>query len=253
MEIISSRKNESVRFLRELIREKKLRDELGMFAAEGDHLCGMLDRAELFAFTEKAEKKYPQTVRGLCGRSEKTIVISEELSEYISDTKAPQGLFAAAKKRSFGLCGNARRVIVLDGVQDSGNVGTIIRTADAFSFDGVVLLGGCADVYSPKTLRASMGSVFGIPTVLSSAEKLRELLPDFRIFASALNKDNNIPLNDVRFEGKSAVIVGSEGGGISREALLARTEDKTVYIPCRTESLNVAVAAALIMHRMCDA
>lgn len=114
-------------------------------------------------YTEKAAKKYPGTFKKVMEKAYFSAVITEELSEYISDTKSPQGLFAAAEMFWVEIPENARRIVVLDSVQDPGNVGTIIRTAEAFGIDGVLLFGFCADQFSPKTLRASMGSVFRMP------------------------------------------------------------------------------------------
>lgn len=254
MEIISSRKNDSVRFLRELMREKRLRDERGAFAVEGDHLCGELVRAgfeiTLAAFTEKAAEKYPETARQLTERAETVVVITDELSEYISDTRSPQGMFAAAKTRGNAFPENACKVIVLDGVQDPGNVGTIIRTAEAFGADGAVLLSGCADVWSPKTLRASMGSAFRLPVVNCAAGELSGVLCGFTLYGAMLD-DTAKRLGEVKFPEKTAVIIGSEGRGISPD--VAAVCDEKIYIPIKgAESLNAAAAAAVLLYSLIE-
>lgn len=177
--------------------------------------------------------------------SAKSVVITEDISEYISDTKTPQGLYAAAELREWELPRNANRIIVMDGVQDPGNVGTILRTAEAFGFDGAVLLGACADVYSPKTLRASMGSSLRFPFVCCAAEELRSVLDGFAIYAAMLDS-SAAALGETAFADRSAVIIGSEGRGVSTEA--AAVCDEKLYIPIGgAESLNAAVAAAVIM------
>lgn len=259
MEIISSRKNANVRVLRSLFREKQARDEQGMFAVEGDHLCGELVRAgfnvTFAAFTEKAAVKYPETVALLTEKADTAAVITEELAEYISDTKSPQGLFAAAEIRGLGeppsasvFGENARKIVVLDGVQDPGNVGTVIRTAEALGIDGAVLLGGCADIRSPKTLRASMGSVFRLPCVCCETERLSVLLPGFTLFAAMLDK-NAKRLGEVKFPEKTAIVIGSEGAGVSPEA--AAVCGEKIYIPINgAESLNAAAAAAIILWEL---
>lgn len=251
LDIISSKTNSAVRLLRELLREKKCRDEREMFVAEGDHLCGeiaALGGVELFAYTETAARKYPETVRKMLGSAEKTIVITDALSEYISDTKAPQGMFAAAHKPEKRLPGNARKIVVLDGVQDPGNVGTVIRTAEAFGIDGAVLLSGCADVWSPKTLRAAMGSMFRLPVVGCSAGELSELLYGFSLYGAMLD-DTAKRLGEVEFPEKTAIAIGSEGRGISPE--VSGICGEKIYIPIKgAESLNAAMAAAVLLWEL---
>lgn len=252
MEEISSRKNQNVRFMKELFSSSECRRESRMFAVEGDHLCGETAELDfkigLFMFTEKARAKYPKTVEKACEKSEKSLVITEEISEYISDTKAPQGLFAAVEKRSRDILENARKIVVLDGVQDPGNVGTIIRTAEALGIEGAVFTGKCADVFSPKTLRASMGSALRMPLGYADENNLREKLGGFSIFAAMLD-ENAKKLGELDFPEKTAVVIGSEGSGVSPE--IAALCDEKVYIPIKkAESLNAAAAAAIILWEL---
>lgn len=261
MEELSSRKNPSVRFMRELLRNADFRNENEMFAVEGDHLCAELSqvcaKAAVFMYTGKAAGKYPETVAKMRNIAEQCFVITEELSEYISDTKTPQGLFAAAYKvteqeRERTINGDnsrnkdARKIVVLDGVQDPGNVGTIIRTAEALGIDRVVLTGKCADIYSPKTLRASMGSALRMAVdYAENAEDLHEKLSGFTLYAAMLDK-NAKRLGEVEFPAKAAVVIGSEGSGVSKE--VAEICSEKLYIPIKkAESLNAAAAAAIIL------
>lgn len=250
MEEISSRKNQHVRFVRELLRSAQLRGEQGLFAAEGDHLCKEAARsigtAELFLYTKRAAEKYPEAVGEILKISETSLVITEELSEYISDTKSPQGLFAAVKMPSAAMPDAPRKIVVLDGVQDPGNVGTVIRTAEALGIDGVVLLNGCADIFSPKTLRASMGSALRMPVInAGNTDELKEILSGFTIYAAMLDKSAK-RLGGEKFPEKTAVVIGSEGGGVSEE--VADICGERLYIPIKkAESLNAAVAAAIIL------
>lgn len=252
MEIVSSRKNACVKRMKSVLNDKKTRVENGVFAVEGDHLCGELARADyeitLALYTQKAAEKYPETLNVLVEKAETCVVITEELSEYISDTKAPQGLFAAAKIRRVSLSENARKIVVLDGVQDPGNVGTIMRTAEALGLDGIVLLSGCADIWSPKTLRASMGSAFRLPAVNAAADDLSVILSGFEFYGAMLDETAK-RLGEVKFPEKTAVVIGSEGGGISPE--VAALCNEKIYIPIKSaESLNAAIAAALVMWEL---
>ena len=140
-----------------------------------------------------------------------------------------------------------RRWLVLDGVQDPGNVGTVWRTADAFGADGLILCNNCADPWSPKTVRATMGAVFRLPvyegTLKDAARRLAaEAVP---LYAAALGEDT-VDIRDVPL-GTAAVIIGSEGRGVSDEALLLC--QKTIKIPMRArcESLNAAAAASVAL------
>ena len=252
--IITSRKNDAVRRFRDILREKKLRDLEGVFAVEGDHLCGELAKCgfrivSAFA-TENALSKYPQTAQALRG-AEEFAVISQEVAEYISDTKAPQGLFAVAEKPgSGGIPDGAGRVVLLDGVQDPGNVGTILRTAEALGFDGAVLSPDCADVWSPKTLRASMGSVLRLPCIFGELPEIINGLKErgIRVYGSMLDS-SAAKLGELDFPERAAVVIGSEGAGISPET--ADACDQSVYIPISgAESLNAGAAAAILLWEL---
>jgi TrmH family RNA methyltransferase len=253
---ISSRKNDIVRLFRSLFGERKTRYELSLFAAEGDHLCGELCKTEFeiehALYTKRAAEKYPETVAGLLERARDSAVITEELSEYISDTKSPQGVFAAVrmpKREPEELCGKDR-LVILDGVQDPGNVGTVIRTAEALGIDGAVLSDGCADIWSPKTLRASMGSVYRLPCITGNISEIIKSLKDcgFSVYGAMLDESAQ-RIGEIRFPEKSAVVIGSEGSGVS--AQVQKLCGGAVYIPISgAESLNAAAAAAIILWEL---
>lgn len=252
--VITSRKNDAVKRFRELLREKSVRDAQGVFAVEGDHLCGELAKGGFriltALMTENAAVKYPKTAAAL-GSAGEVVVISQEIAEYISDTKAPQGLFAiAAKPHSDGIPDGAGRLVLLDGVQDPGNVGTILRTAEALGFDGAALSPECADIWSPKTLRASMGSVFRLPCITRELPGIISGLKEmgFRVYGSMLDS-SAAKLGELEFPERAAVVIGSEGAGISEAT--ARACDQAVYIPISgAESLNAGAAAAILLWEL---
>lgn len=239
--------------MRKLLKSAEYRHQTDLFAVEGDHLCGELAECpvqiEYFLYTEKAAQKYSETVRKALSKSLSASIITNELSDYISDTKTPQGLFAAAERFGAPIPKNPQRIVVLDGIQDPGNVGTIIRSAEAFGFDGVLYSPNCADVFTPKTLRASMGSVFRVPTQFySGTENLRGWLREFTVFGAMLD-DTAKRLGEVEFPEKTAVVIGSEGSGISQE--LAAMCDEKIYIPIKgVESLNAAMAATVLLWEL---
>lgn len=253
--VITSRKNDAVKRFRELFRSKSLRDSEALIAAEGDHLCGELVKCgyEIVSvlLTEKSREKYPQTAGALCSAAAEYSVISAELAEYISDTKAPQGMFALAKRREFtGDFAGGKRLVLLDGVQDPGNVGTIVRTAEALGFDGAVMSRDCADVWSPKALRSSMGSALRLPCITGDLADIIKTLKaqGFSVYGAMLD-DSAARLGEIAFPEKAAVVIGSEGAGISRE--IAALCSRAVYIPISgAESLNAAAAAAIILWEL---
>ncbi|MBQ7137427.1 MAG: RNA methyltransferase, partial [Clostridia bacterium] len=167
----------------------------------------------------------------------------------VCDTKTPQGIAAVVRMAEVELRGP--RLVAMDGVQDPGNVGTIIRTADAAGFDGVILSSQCADVFSPKVLRATMGSVFrmGIRVTDDLPGLLTRMVQEgASVLSSQLDGEpfyQRSPLND-RF----VLVIGSEGNGVTDEVKAIATHK--VKLPMRggAESLNAAVAAGIMMYEL---
>lgn len=245
--IITSRQNPEVKRFRELIRL----GDAEFFAVEGAKLIAdALDSGfeiEAAAFTPKAAEKYAD----IFGRIPCRIsVINYDISEYISDTKTPQGAFALFKRRDKRnpLFSECRRLILLDGVRDPGNVGGIARSCEAFGFDGLILSCDSADLFGSKAVRAAAGSAFRLPSVRGD---LTAVIPElkqsgFVVYAADLDKEA-LPLNQVVFAERSAVVIGSEGEGISRAA--AGLCDSKIYIPIKgVRSLNAGVAAGIVCY-----
>lgn len=182
----------------------------------------------------------------------RAVQVPRDVMETISPMKTPQGaLFLARLPRTDppkALPGS--RYLVLDSVQDPGNVGTIWRTADALGADGLILVGNCADPYSPKVVRSSMGACFRLPVYETDADGLCALLErsGIPLSATALREDT-VSLEQAGLS-RAAVIIGSEGSGVSPE-LLSRSV-QTIKIPMRDrcESLNAAAAAAIVLWEM---
>ena len=254
--IVSSRKNPAVVRYRKLAADRRYRRDEGLFCVEGVRLCIEAVRsgigiADAFV-TETAAEKYHDAYRELCGACEPA-VITDDIGSYISDTKTPQGMFITAKmldngeKMSKIKCG---RLLLLDNVQDAGNLGTMIRTCDAFGMDGIVLSPDCADIYSPKVVRSAMGSLFRLPFAVTP-------LPCFiaglqaegcTVYAAVLD-ENAESIDDVQFPQQCAVVIGNEGNGISPDVIT--DAGHSIYIPIENaESLNAAVAAAIFCYRM---
>lgn len=173
------------------------------------------------------------------------LILAEDLFDTLAETKTPQGIMAVfdipwAEMDDVLACD---RVVVLDGVQDPGNVGTIVRTAEAFGFEGVVALGGTANPFSPKAVRASMGSCLGVKVARAAVDDVLRM-PHL---VAALSLDGTEDLRPLLEADRLALCLGQEARGVSSQ--LAESASCRVKIPMRgpTESLNVAVAAGIVM------
>ena len=253
---ITSRKNQLIVLGKGLLREKKIRNEEGLFAVEGVKLClealsaGMEPRWALVS--ETASEKFVEAVAEIEKNCAVTVV-SDDVYIYLSEQKSPQGIFLAGKildkSANLDRILNSNKILLLDCVQDSGNLGTMLRTAEALGIGGVVLGDGCADLWSPKTLRASMGSAFRLPVCSVEMETAVRCVKEkgFAVYA-AMPDDTAQRLGSFVFPRKSAVVIGNEGHGVSGE--VAALCEK-VYIPIRgAESLNAAAACAIICWQM---
>ena len=246
---ITSRKNPLMTDIRKLISSRSFRRERGLFVGEGTKLLEEAVRASAPLDTVVAVPgvSLPSLPAGV-----RLVEVPREVMESVSAMDAPQGAMflcrlgeSAPPQRLEG-----ERYLVLDGVQDPGNVGTIWRTADALGADGLILVNGCADPWGPKTVRATMGACFRLPVYEVRGEELPALLERsaLPLYAAALG-DETLDLRQVPLD-RCAVAIGSEGRGVSSQVLDA--SEKTVKIPMRPrcESLNAAAAAAVVLWEM---
>jgi RNA methyltransferase, TrmH family len=173
------------------------------------------------------------------------IVLSDKLFAGICETETPQGVLAFFHVPWAGMeeIMDQERVVILDGLQDPGNVGTIVRTAEAFGFSGMIILNGTASPFSPKAVRASMGSCLGIRIARCTTGDLRRLPQRILALTSRGSKD----LSPALFEAKVAICLGREAEGISKEVLDICYDTVSVPMKGATESLNVAVVAGIVM------
>ncbi|MBE6990814.1 MAG: RNA methyltransferase [Ruminococcaceae bacterium] len=245
-ERIVSRTNPLVKHLRALAASGSYRRAQGQFLCDSPKLLEEALRWNAVIYTvvctdAAALPPLPASVR--------RVEVSGDVMAAVSPVKTPQGVLCVCSLPTAELPPRleGRRYVVLDGVQDPGNVGTVLRTADAFETDGLILLPGCADPYSPKTVRASMGAVFRRPVWQCTAAELKELLArsGLRLYGAALGS-GAVDARELDYGG-AAIAIGSEGSGLSREVLALC--DGTVRIPMseRCESLNAAVAAAVLL------
>ncbi len=245
MEVITSRQNPLLQKLRKLNGSNSFRRQQGLFVCEGPKL---LEEAVKWGVSIETVVKEPEfeLPQGLSCRVVET---PYEVLRSVTDTVTPQQVLFTCRLPDTALPDKLEkgRYLVLDGVQDPGNLGTVWRTADAFGAAGLLLTGPCGEPFAPKAVRASMGACFRLPVWRGEREAVAGLLKrsGVPLYATALREDTE----DVRKAdlSQAAVVIGSEGKGISEEMLSLC--EKTLKIPMeeKCESLNAAVAAAVVL------
>ena len=246
MEYLRSRQSAVIRSVRELSADAQKRDETGLFLCDGKKLLteAMRSDAEIVQVLwrecrDETGPEFPQEY-----------LLSEELFEYASPMKhSPGPIFTVRMKKELR---NERpnRVLILEEVQDPGNVGTVLRAADAFGIDAVILLDGCADLYAPKTVRATMGAIFRQCVFRLDRETALARCRDWDlpIYAAALSpRAQDLRELDLN---RAAVAVGSEGHGLSTQLLAACDGELIIPMCGAAESLNAAMASTVIMWEM---
>ena len=242
---ITSRKNAFIQQVRRLLTSRKERQQAGLFVADGTKLLQEAVRfwegLDTVILTEGVEVQVPEHVR--------VVVVSQEIMEYISPMETPQGALFLCKLPQQIAFAPKKGMLLLDGIQDPGNIGTILRTADALDIP-VALLEGCADPYSHKVVRASMGAVFRTPVVQTTWAEAQQTCRDagIPIGVTALSERaedlRSAKLLDM------AVVIGSEGQGVRKEILDSAQAELIIPMNANCESLNAAIAAAIVMWQM---
>lgn len=253
MEKITARTNEKIKYAVRLGESASLRKEAGEFFLEGARLCS--DAAETGIeikqafFTSKALWKYSDYINGIIAKSGICYEISAEVSQKLSDTENPQGVFCICAMKSDS--GNDLRpdgkYLALENLQDPSNLGAVCRSAEALGLDGLIVSGGC-DVYNPKALRASMGSLLRMNVI--SSQSLEELIGKANSMGmktlASVPKNTAADIRTVSMDGGVICCVGNEGSGLSKEVIEKCTEQVTIPMSGRAESFNASAAAAIL-------
>ncbi len=242
---ITSRKNPFLQQVKKLLSSKKAREEAGLFAADGTKLLQeavrYYDGLDTVILSDGVEADIPEGVR--------LIRVPEDVMASISPMETPQGalfLCRFPEKKAFQ---PKPGMLLLDGIQDPGNLGTILRTADALNVPAV-LLEGCADPYSHKVVRASMGAVLRTEVIQAKWAEVKVACMDsgIPVAVTALSdRARDIRQADLR---KMAVVIGSEGQGVRKEILESAGAELIIPMNPHCESLNAAIAAAIVMWQM---
>lgn len=239
--ILTSKNNPLIKETASL-KEKKGRKQLGLFLVEGVKMAMECQKSDFeiervfLSENYRGETPFPQ---------EKTVVVSEEVLRYITDEKTPQGVVCRVKIPTRELCAPKESCLLLDGVADPGNVGAIIRSANAAGYKEIYLTDGCADAYSPKSVRASMSGVFFTRLYMASREEILRVLLGVPVLAADMDGENVFTFETPK---KFALAIGNEANGVSEKVF--SNAKYTVKIPMEStqESLNAAVSAGILMY-----
>ncbi|NGP45001.1 RNA methyltransferase [Bacillaceae bacterium SIJ1] len=247
MKTIHSTQNSFVKQLKKL-HKKKYRDQMSQFLIEGPHLFAeALSAGQVMPYLLVEEDKL-QTFQP--PKDSEVIICSEDVIRTLSQTESPQGIIAVChilKPPMTDILQSNCSLALLDDIQDPGNLGTLIRTAEVLGMTAVVLGKHCADMYNSKAVRATQGALFHLPVIRDDLNGLVNKLAQANvpIFATAMD---GLPLEKVQIERKYAVVFGNEGRGIDEHLLSAANERISIPMAGKTESLNVTVAAGIVMY-----
>ena len=252
MKEITSVHNPQVQMLRDL-QKAKHRREAGLFLAESMKMVRealALSLCRTLVVDAKRREEYAEMIAQAESAGCEVLLVTAAIMQAISEAKTPQGICCTVEIRPEPERLSGRLIVAMDGVQDPGNVGTILRTADAAGFDGALLSGACADLYSAKTLRATMGSVFRVPVrrVNDLPAALEEMKAQgYAVVATELGGEDfytHCPRE------KAVLVIGSEGNGVSQAVRDAATHHLALPMRGGAESLNAAVAAGIMIYEM---
>ncbi|MBC8568495.1 MULTISPECIES: TrmH family RNA methyltransferase [Lentihominibacter] len=251
MKIITSKNNSIYKKALRLLK-KKYRDETGMYLLEGvkplEDAFYMDVKIKTVFLREGTENRPVFTETD-------TIILSRDLFNRLSDTESSQGIIAVAEKysydnKSFSESVKDGNILIMDRLQDPGNIGTIIRTAEAAGYKGIIMMRGSGDVYSPKVVRAAAGSLFRMPVI--NADTVAEATELIKITGKKMVVtcfDTDVSCFDVDLTSNVAVVIGNEGQGVRDDFI--NSADLKIKIPMEgsIESLNAAVAAGILMYQ----
>jgi len=250
MKKIESTQNALVKYWKKLATTRKERERSGEFIVEGFHLVeeALKNKEQVLQLIVREGVDLPMLwpIDNVA-----TIEVTAAVVKEFAETETSQGVFAVCKQPLLedDVTASWRKVLLIDAVQDPGNIGTMIRTADAAGLDAVILGKGCADLYNPKTLRSAQGSHFHIPVLRGDLEEWIEQLQDndVPVFGTALDEDS-VVYSDIEHTGAFAIMMGNEGSGIQPQLLSMTDQNMIIPILGQAESLNVAVATGIVLY-----
>ncbi len=249
--MITSSNNPQLKNINQLNKKAKLRREQGLYVVEGWKMYTEAPKEEIekVYIAEHFLEKHPEVLKA----HPNCEVVQDKVFSAVSDTQTPQGILCIMRQKKRSLQEILKKqnpfLIVLEDLQDPGNVGTILRTAEGAGVDGVIMTKNCVDIYNPKTIRSTMGSIYRVPFFV--VDNINEILEQFqshyiKTYAAHLGGQNNYDCEN--YTKGTAIFIGNEGNGLSDE--LSSQADCLVRIPMcgQVESLNAAMAAGIFMY-----
>ncbi|WP_078413990.1 TrmH family RNA methyltransferase [Priestia abyssalis] len=247
MKRIDSVKNPQVKVWKKL-HTKKERDKNGLFLVEGYHLVEEALRTKQ-AVKELIVSEEVSIPSGWNVDDVSITVVANDIMKAISDTETPQGMAAVCyQQKNDEIPEGLNKILLIDSVQDPGNLGAMLRTADAAGVELVVVGAGSVDLYNSKVIRSTQGAIFHLPIIKGQLEEIIPILKNRGISIYGTSLKDAKPYMDVQPSHSFALLVGNEGSGVA-DSLLKQT-DENLYIPIygKSESLNVAVAAGILLY-----
>lgn len=259
MELITSRNNEKIKYAVKLRDSSSFRKECGEYFIEGARLCSDAAKSGVEIITayvtDNALRKYAEYFCDVENACKNCFTVSEEVSEKMSDTKNPQGIFCVCKMLdkniNIGKIKNNKKYVALDDISNPSNFGAICRTAEALGVEGIIVGGGC-DIYNPKVQRASMGALFRLGVY--ECDKLSQVLSTLKgsgmkIYATVPDCDA-LPITEADMSDGVVCVIGNEGNGVCEETKSVSTALVTIPMKGRAESFNASAAASITMWEM---
>lgn len=246
---ITSVNNETIKEVAKL-QQKKYRDDSKKFLLEGlkaieEAFNADIEIEQIFVLKEKAFN--------YSFLEEKIVYVTEPVLKKLSTTDSAPDAVAVGKQKIYDISclKNAKRIALFENIKDLGNLGTILRTATAFSLDGIILYGNTVDLYNPKCVRASVGNLWKTPVIqLKDFSNLQEYFKDYTRIATLPKSEDSIYLKDFKPQDKILVMFGAEADGLSQELINFATDKVTIEMDNKVESLNLSMSAGIIFYKL---
>lgn len=247
-EIITSSENLTIKKIKKL-KTKKYREKEKLFIAEGYKFLDFKYEPKIIIISEEIKENY-KILNKIKEKNCRKIIVSEKIFKTLSSQENSQGVIVIYPFKDGNLNLN-KDIIVLDKIQDPGNLGTIIRVAAASGIKDIIMSVGTCDIYNEKTVRSSMGSIFDMNIIYLNEDEIIRILKEkgYKLLVTALD-ENAISYIDMKLDSFNALVFGSEGNGVSKKFL--ENADSKIIIPIygMAESLNVAMASGIMMYKL---